>query len=458
MKVHPPRLFCDITMTKKRKQSENQDGNSALNNKRSRLNNPDSSDELPPSSQSRIDPTYGQRGAFPGLDNTKDDDGLFYGPASDGLEYIRMVRSEAKTVPNLLVAPISPTVQSKKNDLYADYPQGYYSNGAYTATPLSLSNPSQAYTNGGQQGGQDPQETYYASLCASFTVLTETLQSSPPRGAPDNTEVYYLDWRKARRWRGKILNTAPTMVLLARLSQESVICGLEVLESLLTLATLRGEKGKNIGAWTWGLLGRCREVGQMGSEEVGVLRKLGKQAVCLLKRISAGETIGGAVDSPDVDAQEEEDEEEGEGEEERVEDGADPLDPEDVDDGYSPYTDPITTAALRHDGNSEAHPIAMMSDADLAKAKQHIPNSLSTNDQAQTQFTQTNASNEDGMQSPTTTLPVTDLVVDSEGGLKEKGDEKATIHATLDILITIIGELYGQRDLLNGRLLWDEMQ
>lgn len=76
-------------MTKKRKQSENQDGKSALNNKRSRLN---SSDELPPSSQSRIDPTYGQRGAFPGLDNTKDDDGLFYGPASDGLEYIRMVR------------------------------------------------------------------------------------------------------------------------------------------------------------------------------------------------------------------------------------------------------------------------------------------------------------------------------------------------------------------------------
>lgn len=196
----------------------------------------------------------------------------------------------------------------------------------------------------------------------------------------------------------------------------------------------------------------------MGSEEVGVLRKLGKQAVWLLKRISAGETIGGAVDSPDVDAQEEEDEEEGEGDEERVEDGADLLDPEDVDDGYSPYTDPITTAALGHDGISEAHPIAMMSDADLAKAKQHIPNSLSTNDQAQTQFTQTNASNEDGIQSPTTTLPVTDLVVDSEGGLTEKGDEKATIHATLDILVTIIGELYGQRDLLNGRLLWDEMQ
>lgn len=41
--------------------------------------------------KARIDPTTGLRAAFPGLD---DDGGgeLFYGPASDGLEYLRMVR------------------------------------------------------------------------------------------------------------------------------------------------------------------------------------------------------------------------------------------------------------------------------------------------------------------------------------------------------------------------------
>ena len=42
--------------------------------------------------QSRVDPTYGQRGAFPGLDETAGEDELFYGPASNGLEYLRMVR------------------------------------------------------------------------------------------------------------------------------------------------------------------------------------------------------------------------------------------------------------------------------------------------------------------------------------------------------------------------------
>ena len=39
----------------------------------------------------RNHPKYGQKNAFPGL-NTIDGDELFYGPAEDGLEYLRMVR------------------------------------------------------------------------------------------------------------------------------------------------------------------------------------------------------------------------------------------------------------------------------------------------------------------------------------------------------------------------------
>lgn len=40
--------------------------------------------------QPKSDPTYGQKGAFPGLEHENDE--LFYGPPSDGLEYLRMVR------------------------------------------------------------------------------------------------------------------------------------------------------------------------------------------------------------------------------------------------------------------------------------------------------------------------------------------------------------------------------
>lgn len=41
--------------------------------------------------QPRVDPVYGQRSAFPGLDDVGSDE-LHYGPPEDGLEYLRLVR------------------------------------------------------------------------------------------------------------------------------------------------------------------------------------------------------------------------------------------------------------------------------------------------------------------------------------------------------------------------------
>lgn len=42
--------------------------------------------------QPRNDPFYGQKHAFPGLDDGPEEDYLSYGPPEDGLEYLRMVR------------------------------------------------------------------------------------------------------------------------------------------------------------------------------------------------------------------------------------------------------------------------------------------------------------------------------------------------------------------------------
>ena len=63
-----------------------------LYNKRSRPNEEVANDDSPNPVQPKLDLTYGQRSAFPGLDEHEGEDGLFYGPASDGLEYLRMVR------------------------------------------------------------------------------------------------------------------------------------------------------------------------------------------------------------------------------------------------------------------------------------------------------------------------------------------------------------------------------
>ena len=52
-------------------------------------------EDMPPAvtpyERPRNHPVYGQKSAFPGLDTAGDDE-LFYGPAEDGLEYLRMVR------------------------------------------------------------------------------------------------------------------------------------------------------------------------------------------------------------------------------------------------------------------------------------------------------------------------------------------------------------------------------
>lgn len=85
-------------MTKKRKNSSSPTENPSYS-KRSRpysitaQDDDDSNHTL--GYQPRVDPTYGQRGAFPGLDDDSGgatDDTLFCGPASNGLEYLRMVR------------------------------------------------------------------------------------------------------------------------------------------------------------------------------------------------------------------------------------------------------------------------------------------------------------------------------------------------------------------------------
>lgn len=52
----------------------------------------DESPSRPQYQQPRSDPVFGQRHAFPGLDDVSQDGELFYGPADDGIEYLRMVR------------------------------------------------------------------------------------------------------------------------------------------------------------------------------------------------------------------------------------------------------------------------------------------------------------------------------------------------------------------------------
>ena len=269
-------------------------------------------------------------------------------------------RSEAKTVPNLLVAKSAPANQPE--DMYSAYPPGYYADGAYTAAPVPATN---GHTRQSEESesDEDPQEAYYTSLRARFAALSSLLENPPPSDidlSSSSQTAQRLSLGAKPAWRS-VLNTTPTTGILGQLPQESVLLGLQMLESRLTKEQLL--KKSCLSLWAWGLLARCRDAGQMVSEDIGILRDLGKKAVSVLRGLRV-----------------------------EVEQGLDNAEEESGDSGPE-----IASDVVKVNEPDEELP--------LMNSNEHIPRLL----------------------------------------------------ATLDMIITVVGEFYGQRDLLAGRIVWGEL-
>ncbi|KAL8778801.1 MAG: hypothetical protein Q9213_007236 [Squamulea squamosa] len=440
------------------------------------------------STKAQVDPIYGQRSAFPGLDSPEGEDNLFYGPAEDGLEYLRMVRSEAKGVPNLLT---SATTEDK--NLYQDYPQGYYEDGAYTAIPTSS-----AYKKNQMEDEEDidPQEAYYSSLCGQFRSLRMSIHTSSPPSAPDEstaaTAAKLNDGASSRIWRMTILYTQPTPTMLSLFDQETVIAGIAALERHVAWKTL--EKESFLGAWAWSLLARCREVGMMGSEEVGVIRDLGKKARGMLRMLAAG--LRGEQ-GPQNDVLEE-----SEGQEEDELEDEDPVEDssgeEDANKGQEDCRNGMVgTEAIEMekpadrtslvDGGTQSigsvndikngdavisaeeyatvlamngHRLPTAGDADNTEAKQRLLTTLDQIEVSTLHEPPNDCSQASIQQHPeldgriTFSQPADSNLVN--GSTSDDTVPLTTrITATLDMIVTIVGEAYGQRDLLEGRMVWD---
>ncbi len=342
-------------------------------------------------------------------------------------------------MPNLLVAPHSPT--SPANDPYKEYEQGYYADGAYTALPdLSTT---RTCRNGIDEVDLDPQEAYYASLCDRFSALNSALRLTPHGSAA----LTAFNPSSRASWRRFIVNMQPTSLILSKLRQEEVMHGLEVLESVLSMANV--QRHKNIGLWAWGLLARCREVGEMGSEEVGVLRDLGKKAIAVLRGVTAG------LYQDHSENGENEDEDKGE-EEPESQANADV----DVDANANAYTHVSESPVPQNDSTETS-----LDDSPhlVEAAKQLLLKSLPEESPGEATNAETRSLGSKPAYALESGREEAPKIVESEPPIcnaRKQEDDKESIkmYATLDMIITIVGELYGQKDLLPGRLLWDEME
>jgi regulator of vacuolar morphogenesis len=159
---------------------------------------------------------------------------------------------------------------------------GYYHDGAYTATMNNVTAPVDC-----ARTLPPAQKHYYGSLLAQFRLTRATVRCSPPLSAvealrsdqfisfPEHTEKVYAQWR------GQLLSRDPSPVQLACMDTDTILelvrfLGVH-LEEMLQQRTLVNIR--RLGAWVWAILGRCKDRGELLSEEIGDLRHLAQLAL-----------------------------------------------------------------------------------------------------------------------------------------------------------------------------------
>jgi hypothetical protein len=302
---------------------------------------------------------------------------------------------------------------------------GIFADGVFMAAPAE---PEIAQAATGPQVNEysDAQSSYYNLLHHRFLLLRSILKCTPPSSAiaalDDSHPISFPRHSKTARkeWRRLLLAADPQTVQLACMDMDSVLGVLGIMARLMSENVRSGdaERVRRIGAWAWGLLGKCRDVGQLGTEEVGDIRDLGKRAVKILQKMrEEDEKTKAARRDGDLSNEEPDDDEI----------------PED-DHGHPEDAQENNLAAEQTDHemqDAEREPPA----EDLDAAKARLQAMLQGNE------------NE--------TLEPVDVANNAEESRKDSAIEVAMqTRAMLDMIITVVGEYFGQRDLLKEREMW----
>ncbi len=314
--------------------------------------------------------------------------------------------------------------------------RGYYQDGAYTAAP-----------NEEEWSGEDSVETndnsgrlrriYYSSLLDRFTALRERLRQDPPAAVvaslPQNQTPIVRkcgrDSNTYKEWRSLLSSTDPWPAQVAAMDK---VAALRLLRVILNNKFLKlGYKiADRTSRWLWALLARMPDSGELDHFEVGVIRDLGKQAVLMMVSMAEmaalreqAELNEGAEDDNGVEELGEEDDE---GESQVDDEGG----------GSTAAEDGQVTADAGDDDIEEGEvpdkPGPQDSEAELAAAKARLLASVANAETAET-----------GVKREAKKWP----------GMGPEEEARAAMNqrATLSMILTVAGELYGQRDLLEFR-------
>ncbi|KAI0968871.1 hypothetical protein F4678DRAFT_189314 [Xylaria arbuscula] len=295
----------------------------------------------------RTDPTSGQRGAFGDLGGATtapaNDSDLDCEDDSEALAYLRSVRTQASTIPHVLVAKKAgpslppPTPGSGSADggerevdrtIYEDGVgdfRGYYQDGAYVAYPEGYGGEDEegegSYDGEEQdeaesENGRDPdasdsddgrprnssvdeiRDAYFASIQNQYMVLRKILQTDPPdsalRALPPTNPTEVGEWKRGvdtfKKWEGRLRTTDPLPAQIAAMHKDSVF---RLLRVLLTCKFLRKrtQLRERTSRWIWALLARVPDAGGLDYMEIGYIRELGKRAVLMMVSLAELEVL-----------------------------------------------------------------------------------------------------------------------------------------------------------------------
>jgi len=283
------------------------------------------------------------------------------------------------------------------------------------------------------------EQAYHAALLVRFASTRALLARAPP--APSPAGLDGTTHEEAARWRGVLGAADPGAAQLAGMRRDAVLRVLGIAGSSVKRGRLMagGEEGRRVGAWVWGLLARVGHVGTLVSEEVAVVREVGKRAAAVVRVFEK------------LEEEEEEEEEEGEWEE-----------------GEGDVDSADDVSAMGGPGEGEAGADGQM-DGDPAGTNK--PEDQEGTDVDADLSTALEAAKAKLLSQYTATDEAVESTTSSEAQkLQEKNDEppirpddseqissrRHTAFATLDAILTIVGECYGQRDLLGARSwLWE---
>jgi Survival motor neuron (SMN) interacting protein 1 (SIP1) len=371
------------------------------------------------------------------------------------------IRSEAKGVPSLLVAPKAP--ENEDDDIYNSGrgdSRGFYSDGAFTAAPVL--GPAFPVTGGihtSERTSMGPQEAFYTTILHRYRALrsrirsplpalcTIPLDADHPTTLPANSRPAFSHWRRFLQ----ITTPHP-----AQLAQMDFASALRLIRILMNLLKKNRDIPKNMSAWTWALLARVEEVGAMGSEEVGVLRELGKRAVWILASIKQSKDDQRALmEAGGYD--DEDDEEEDVALDWEVEGG---LDLEETGTVLSIPELAVVQQSASEDGEilDDAVPDASES-LEAAKARllsrmaeeEGYPEPPAIDEKSEKRVLEVN----NNTQTEDVAAIEAEIQASKDHEAIEDEDEEYPSQntlATLCCILTIIGEEYGQRDLLEYRM------